>query len=806
MSNPDEQTYFIPVEGLENETCINRVSKALASVTEISDFTVTPNTHQAVIHTTRGAAGIAASVQAIRASGYGVDVLKKQYPVQHLSCASCASSTESMLQQVPGVLHASVNYANAESQVEFIPSIATPENLKKSLVSIGYDLVIDEANGGVNAMEELHHKKIKQVRFRALGALCFSIPLMVISMLFMNMPYSAFIQWALATPVVFYFGNIFFSNALKHARNGSTSMDTLVALSTGVAYIYSVSAVLFPGYWHTHGVHPHVYFEASSVVLAFILLGRWLEEKAKYRTSSAIRKLMGLQPKNVTRIREGITEEVMLEDIKKDDVLLIKPGDKIPVDARVQHGNSFVDESSITGEHIPVEKKEPDNVYAGTLNMQGSLEVVAEKVGAETLLAQIIKAVQEAQGSKAPVQKHTDRIARIFVPAVLVIALLTFLIWNLSGAENSFSNGLICTIAVLVIACPCALGLATPTAIMAGMGKGAENGILIKDAGSLEVARTITTVVLDKTGTITEGKPAVTDILWKHEDARLKNVFASLEKASSHPLADAVVQYLGVSGHDEFTGFANFPGEGITARFNGEEYIAGNRLMIQKHKMLLDSKLLQASDLWMAEGKTIIYFGNTKEVLAVTAVFDTLKPGSVKAVADLYKKGLKVIMLTGDHEQAALNIARKAGIDDFRSELLPDQKAGIIRSLQEKGEVVAMVGDGINDSNALAQADMGIALGKGSDIAMDIAGITLVSGDLQYVSAAIELSRRTVRTIQQNLFWAFIYNIIGIPLAAGILYPAYGFLLNPMIAGAGMALSSISVVSNSLRLKLAKIR
>ncbi len=582
-------------------------------------------------------------------------------------------------------------------------------------------------------------------------------------------------------------------------------MDTLVALSTGIAYIFSVFNMLFADFWHQRGLHAHVYFEAASVIIAFILLGKLLEEKAKGNTSSAIKKLMGLQPKNVIVIQEDGTERQMaIEEVEVGNIIMVKPGEKIAVDGIVTSGNSYLDESMLSGEPIPVLKKENEKVFAGTINQKGSFQFKAVKVGKETMLAQIIKMVQDAQGSKAPVQKLVDKIAGIFVPTVISIAILTFILWLVWGGQNAVVQGLLAAITVLVIACPCALGLATPTAIMVGVGKGAENGILIKDAESLELAKKINTVVLDKTGTITEGKPQVTGIKWYNNDDTAKNILLSIEKQSEHPLADAVVKHLNEAATTPLSMFESITGKGAKADHNNETYLVGNKKFLTENNIIITKDLLKQADEWSKQSKTVIWFSNSKLALSVLAISDKIKETSVQAIKEMQDRGIELYMLTGDNEATARSIAEQTGIKHYKAEVMPQDKANFVKELQQQGKIVAMVGDGINDSTALATADVSIAMGKGSDIAMDVAKMTIISSDLTKIPQAIKLSRQTVATIKQNLFWAFIYNLIGLPIAAGILYPVNGFLLNPMIAGAAMALSSVSVVSNSLRLKWKK--
>ena len=625
----------------------------------------------------------------------------------------------------------------------------------------------------------------------------------------MDMPYANYIMWILSTPVVFWLGSGFYVNAWKLLKHRSANMDTLVANSTGIAYLFSLFNLFFPDFWLSRGVTPHVYFEAASVIIAFILLGRTLEERAKGNTSAAIRKLMGLQPRTVI-IDDGTGErEVSIDQIVPGNMIVVKPGERIAVDGTVTEGSSFIDESMLSGEPIPVCKSAGAKVYAGTINQKGSFRFRAEKVGADTMLSHIIHLVQEAQGSKAPVQQLVDKIAAVFVPAIMTIAVLTFIAWIVL-AENGFTHGLLAAVTVLIIACPCALGLATPTAIMVGIGKGAENGILIKDAESLEMAKKIDMIVLDKTGTITEGKPVVTDIVWEAENADIQRIFLELEKHSEHPLATAVVQALSQANADNggdclLTGFESITGKGVKASWNGKTYYAGNRRMLAEKGITISPVLSEKAEAFAQEAKTVIWFADEQQALATCAIADRIKETSKKVIAELQQRGISVVMLTGDNEQTARRIAAEAGIAEFRAEVLPQQKSEYIKQLQAEGKHVAMVGDGINDSAALAQADLSIAMGGGSDIAMDVAKMTIISSDLTKIPEALCLSRLTVRTIRQNLFWAFIYNIIGVPIAAGILYPINGFLLNPMIAGAAMAFSSVSVVSNSLLLKRKRI-
>lgn len=739
------------------------------------------------------------------------NIKKETVPVLNMSCAACASSSQNILNQQEGVISASVNYANGMATIEYNANITNLQKLKEALQDVGYDLLIEKPENVQDRLEELHVQKYKSLKRKAIASIILTIPIVVIAMIpsLMHWQYANYIMWILATPVIFVFGSQFFIGAYKQAKHKTSNMDTLVALSTSVAYLFSIFNTIYPQFWTNRGLDPHVYFEAAAVVISFVLLGKLMEEKAKGNTSSSLKKLIGLQPKTVTIIQNEQQITIPINDIQKGNIIIVKPGEKIAVDGKVIQGCSFVDESMISGEPVPVEKKESDNVFAGTINQKGSFLFEAEKVGKETLLAQIISMVQDAQGSKAPVQKLVDRIAGIFVPVVIGIALLSFVIWMLLGGNSGFTHGLLSLITVLVIACPCALGLATPTAIMVGIGKGAENGILIKDAESLELAKKVNAVVLDKTGTITEGKPTVSDIKWidnESETTHLINILYSIEKLSEHPLGDAISSYL--EGEAQFLAdmkINSISGRGIIGLYNNEEYFAGNMQLAKESGVALSDENQAWVDNKLQNANTVILYGIGKELIALIAVSDRIKLSSKNAIKQMKSNGIEVYMLTGDNEHTAQAVATNVGIDHFEANLLPADKVSFIQKLQLEGKTVAMVGDGINDSIALAQADVSIAMGKGSDIAMDVAKMTIISNDLTKIPQAIKLSKQTVKTIKQNLFWAFIYNLIGIPIAAGLLYPVNGFLLNPMIAGSAMALSSVSVVTNSLRLKFVKL-
>lgn len=804
MAANNKQTIFLPLEDVDSEHCALIVDKGLSQVGGIETHQVELNNRRAAI-TVSDANAVPQAIKAIKDLGYGVTTVKHSFPVLNMTCASCAVSAESTINSVEGVVSASVNYANATLTVEYLPNMTNAAALQKALQSIGYDLLIEEESVQQETLEAIHEKKFRALKQKTIWSIILSLPVVVVGMFFMDIPYANEIMWLFSTPVVLWLGRDFFVNAWKQAKHRSANMDTLVALSTGIAYVFSVFNMLFADFWHQHGLHAHVYFEAAAVIIAFILLGKLLEERAKGNTSSAIKKLMGLQSKTVIVIgADGIEQQTAIEDVKKGDVILVKPGEKIAVDGMVISGESYVDESMLSGEPLPVQKTENEKVFAGTINQKGSFRFRAVKVGKETMLAQIIKMVQDAQGSKAPVQKLVDKIAGIFVPVVIGIAVLTLILWIILGGDNGTVHGLLAAVTVLVIACPCALGLATPTAIMVGVGKGAEKGILIKDAESLELAKKIDAIILDKTGTITEGRPEVTGSKWLRRDDISKPVLLSLEKQSEHPLADAIVDHLEGAQIVSLSSFDSITGKGAKAAYQDESYFAGNKALLAENGIIISDELQQQADEWSEESKTVIWFANSKEALAVFAISDKIKETSVAAIRQMHEMGIELYMLTGDNEATAKAIASQTGLKHYKAEVLPQHKADFVKELQRQGKTVAMVGDGINDSTALATADVSIAMGKGSDIAMDVAKMTIISSDLSRIPEAIRLSKQTVATIKQNLFWAFIYNLIGIPLAAGILYPVNGFLLNPMIAGAAMALSSVSVVTNSLRLKWKK--
>lgn len=735
-------------------------------------------------------------------------LIKSSFPVTGMSCAVCASSVESILNQTEGVTRAQVNFANNTALIEYHES-HKPKEFQKALQGVGYDLIIEESNQD-RGHQEIRKNHLKAQNYITLGAVVFTTPVFVLGMFFVEWPLTPWISLGLSTPVLFWFGKHFFIRAFRQAKLGKVNMDTLVALSTGVAYLFSLTNTVFPSFWLSRGIEPHIYYEAATVIISFISIGKLLEEKAKAQTSSALKKLIGLQATSLRVIIEGQEKEIPISEVQQGYEIVIRPGEKIPVDGVVTLGQSFVDESMLSGEPIPTEKTVDSKVFAGTINQKGSFHFIAEKVGSETLLSQIIQKVEEAQGSKAPVQKLADQIAGIFVPIVIGIALLTFALWMLIGGVELWSHALSAAIAVLVIACPCALGLATPTAIMVGIGKGAENQILVQDAESLEVGSQIDTIVLDKTGTITEGKPVVTDVSWIDAQAQenYQPILLAIESRSEHPLADAVVKELSLPEIKPASihSVMSISGKGVEAiDSQGLHYYVGNKKLLLEHNIRIHDAITELVLKWQKQAKTVIFFSDAEKVLAILALTDKVKSSSKQAIETMQKQGLGVYMLTGDTFDTASFVAQQVGIKHIKTDMLPDDKATFIKDLQLSGRKVAMVGDGINDSQALAQADISMAMGKGTDIAMDIAQMTLISSDLRSVLRALTLSRKTVKGIRQNLFWAFIYNIIGIPIAAGILYPINGFLLDPMIAGAAMAFSSISVILNSLRLKLGKL-
>ena len=731
----------------------------------------------------------------------------KVLPVLEMSCAVCAGNVESTVQALSGVEKASVNFAAGTLTVTYNPSVITLEVMQAAVQAAGYDLIV-EAEDPVAMQEEKARMHYKILRRNTIGAWTLSIPLALLGMVFMHVPLGNWIMMVLALAIMIFFGRSFYVNGVRHALKGKANMDTLVALSTSIAFLFSLFNTLCPGFWLGKGLEPHVYYEASGVIIAFVLLGKLMEERAKNSTSSAIKGLMGLQPKTARLVTDGREEEVPISNLQVGNVVSVRPGEKIPVDGTLLQGSSSVDESMLSGEPIPVEKNAGDRVLAGTINQKGAFTMEATSVGGTTVLAQIVQMVQSAQGSKAPVQRIVDKISGIFVPIVVGLAILTFIVWLVVGGSGYFSYALLSAVSVLVIACPCALGLATPTALMVGMGKGAEHHILIKDAFALENLCKVDTVVLDKTGTLTEGVPEVTDSFWISEASRdMLDILYTAEMKSEHPLASAILSWLKGTEAAEIDAdsFESVTGRGIQMQVHGVTYWVGSKGFLETFKAMVPPEAGREIIRWEEDGKSIVYYGWESELLAVMAISDRLKPTSGEAVEALKEMGIEVHLLTGDGKRTAETVAAMLDIRHYKADVLPSDKEEYIRSLQAAGRKVAMVGDGINDSQALARADVSIAMGKGTDIAMDVAMVTLITSDLMLLPDAIRLSKRTVRSIHQNLFWAFIYNLIGIPLAAGVLFPVNGLLLNPMLASAAMAFSSVSVVLNSLRLKWSKL-
>ncbi len=726
-------------------------------------------------------------------------VTKISVPVLGLACAACAGSVQSLLESTEGVVAASVNYGNKTLRLEYNSTAIGLSEIKEKVKSIGYDLLIEEENKS-QKLEEIERLRFEILKRKLLIALIFSLPVFIISMFFHHtFQYQDIVLLILSLPVILYSGSDFYTSAFKQARHGIFSMDSLVATGTGVAFLFSVFNTFFPAFLVSHKIQPEVYYESAVMIISFILIGRFLEDKAKRTASSAMHKLTGLQPKVVTIEREGELFDLPYSMILPGDKVIVKPGDRIPVDGMVSEGESLVDESSITGEAMPVLKEKGHKVFSGTISSNGLLTVISEKSGNDTLLSNIIRLVDEAQSSKPPIQKLVDKITQVFVPGVFLIAAITFLSWMILG---TLGQAVVTSISVLIIACPCALGLATPTALIAGIGRGASEGILIRNAAALETARKVNVILLDKTGTLTQGKPVVNNIIWQIPPSKLEwNALYALESKSNHPLAVAVYSYISNIASfspdfiDEITGFSEEAGRGVSCTIKNQIWRAGNKKWIEKECNLI------LKDNSQEDGKTSVYFTKGEEWLAEIVLSDEIRSNAPDMIRALKKNGIETIMVSGDSDSTARAIASEVGIDKVYSQILPDQKGQLVKDFQAQGKIVAMVGDGINDAYALAQADLGIAMGSGSDIALESASFILLKSDLELVLKSLTLSNALLRVIQQNLFWAFIYNLIMIPLAAGLLYSFTGHLLNPMIAGAAMALSSVSVVTNSLRLR-----
>jgi P-type Cu+ transporter len=809
----DTAKVVINVGGMTCATCATKVEKALREMPGVDSAAVNLASEKATISFRPGETDVENIAGVIEELGYQAGLEKATYAVEGMTCASCVARVEKALSELEGVASADVNLATERATVTYNPELTSYEKMARAVDAAGYKLVATaEGEEALDRERRRRERETSLLKIKLVYSAVSAAVIMFLSMGAMHIPGLMeipertlfIILFILATPVQFWPGLTFYRAAFKAARHGTTDMNTLIAVGTTAAYLYSVVATFFPSFISGTGLELAVYYDASATIIALILLGRFLEARAKGRTSEAIRHLMDLQARTARVLRNGEELDIDIEEVRVGDIVVVRPGEKIPVDGVVTEGRSAVDESMLTGEPLPVEKGPGDEVTGATVNGTGSFRFQVARVGNDTVLAQIIRLVEEAQGSKAPIQRLADRVASVFVPVVMSIAAVTFLVWLLAGPEPSFNFALINFVAVLVIACPCALGLATPTAIMVGTGKGAELGILIKGGEVLETAGDLDVVVFDKTGTLTWGKPVVTEVV--ATDGRRKDelltLAASVERGSEHPLAETLVEEARSRGLvlGEASDFQAMPGRGVVANMDGMEVRLGNAALMTEAGANLGA-LEAAAEEMASSGKTIIYAMAGGELLGYVAMADTLKPMATEAVRALQGLGVEVVMLSGDRRSTAEAIARQVGVDRVLAEVLPADKAAEVARIQSEGKVVAMVGDGINDAPALAQADIGIAIGTGTDVALEASDITLISDDLRKVATAIELSRATLRTIKQNLFWAFIYNVVGIPIAAGVLYPIWGVLLNPIYAAAAMAFSSVSVISNSLRLK-----
>ena len=812
MTEP--QKLSLPIQGMTCASCMARIEKSLRAVEGVREASVNLATEKANIVYDPSLVEPQMIKKTIEDLGYGVpQELNKEekitIAVGGMTCAACVNRIEKGLRKIEGVIEAQVNLATERATILYHPEKVGKSEFRKTVEDLGYEVrgFEEEASADREAEARTREIRLQKRKFVVSAVLSAAI-------FFGSMPewfpwWPAILQnhftlFVLTTPVQFWAGWQFYRGFWLALKHRTSDMNTLIAVGTSAAYIYSTVITFFPQLFRARGLDLGVYFDTSAMIITLILLGKLLEAIAKGQTSSAIKRLIGLQAKTARVVRNGQEMDIPVEEVRKGDGVIVRPGEKIAVDGIVQEGSSAVDESMLTGESIPVEKHAGDPVMGGTINKTGSFQFEATKVGKETALAQIIRLVEEAQGSKAPIQRLADRVASVFVPTVISIALVTFAVWMIFGPKPAFTLALLNFVAVLIIACPCALGLATPTAIMVGTGRGAENGILIKGGESLETIHRVNSILFDKTGTLTQGKPSVTDVIIgnKFKEDQVLRWAASAEKGSEHPLGEAIVRAaeekgLGLSVAKEFEAI---PGQGIKAQIDGEPILLGNLRLMEEKGIDLNG-LRGEMERLASEGKTPMLVARNHSAAGIVAVADTLKPHSREAVEALQRMGLEVIMITGDNERTGKAVAAQMGIKRVLAEVLPWEKSRQVKKLQEEGKVVAMVGDGINDAPALAQADVGIAIGTGTDVAMESSDITLITGDLRAVVTAIQLSKRTIRTIRQNLFWAFIYNVLGIPIAAGILYPLWGILLNPMIASAAMAMSSVSVVSNSLRLR-----
>jgi Cu+-exporting ATPase len=799
----------LPIRGMSCASCVEKIETGLSKLEGVKEVSVNFAAEKASVLYNPSSVSVRELVQQIETIGYETRAEKTAIPIRGMTCASCVEKIEKQLHRLPGVINASVNFGTEKAAVEFLPSVHTLEDFRKAIRDVGYEPVtVQDESAAVDYEKQAREREVRELGLKTLVGALLSIPLLLAMLSeWLALPAwltNHWVQFLLATPVHVWVGWQFHVGFWKALKHGTADMNTLVSLGTNAGYLYSSMVTFAPGFFAAEGLTTGVYFETVAILHTLILLGRLFEARAKGRTSEAIKKLMGLQAKTARVVRDSQEIDIPVEDVRGGDLIIVRPGEKIPVDGVVREGVSAVDESMLTGESLPVEKRPGTEVFGATLNKTGFFRFEATKVGKETALAQIIRLVEVAQGSKPPIQKAADRIAGIFVPIVLIIALLTFVVWYFWGPEPALIFALSNLMAVLLIACPCAIGLAAPTAVMVGIGKGAEHGILFRGAEALEFGSKLTTIVLDKTGTLTKGEPSVTDIkgINGFDQRDVLRYSASAEKGSEHPLGEAIVNRALEEGLELQTveSFEAIAGHGITANVAGKDLLLGNLKLMWERKAFLNGLEPEAERL-AEEGKTPMFVAIDGKPAGIIAVADTLKPNSKEAVAALHALGLEVAMITGDNKRTAEAIARQLGIDRVLAEVLPQDKAEEVKRLQAEGKIVAMAGDGINDAPALAQADVGIAMGTGTDVAMEASDITLISGDLRGIVTAIALSKRTMRTMKQNFFWAFIYNTVLIPVAAGVLYPVAGILMSPILAGAAMAFSSVSVVSNSLRLR-----
>jgi Cu+-exporting ATPase len=799
---------ILPIKGMSCASCAATIEKALSKLHGVSRADVNFATEKATVVFDPNVVKIKRFIKTVREAGYDVAVERVTIPIAGMSCASCVEKIEKGLNSINGVVRASVNLATEKAMVEYLASQVSIADLKKAIEDVGYK-ALDVSEEAIDREREARQKEIKTLKTKLMVGVSLSILIFLgsFSGLFPWVPgflSDYFTLLVIATPVQFWVGWQFYKGFWAALKHKTADMNTLIAVGTSAAYLYSLAVTFSPSYFIARGIEPKVYYDTAAIIITLIILGRLLEAKAKGETSEAIKKLMKLQAKTARVVRDGEEVDIPVEEVQIGDLVIVRPGEKVPVDGTIKEGYSTIDESMLTGESMPVDKKEGDEVIGATINKTGTFKFEATKVGKDTTLAQIVRLVEEAQGSKAPIQRLADKIAGVFVPVVIGIAIVTFTVWYFFGPSPALTFALVNFVAVLIIACPCALGLATPTAIMVGTGKGAENGVLIRGGESLETAHKLDTVILDKTGTLTKGEPAVTDIITINDftESEILRFAATAERGSEHPLGEAIVKKAKERGIElgEAKGFAAIPGHGVKAEVGGKVVLLGNLKLMSDGKIEIGDLNRKAEKL-SSEGKTPMFVAVDGVAAGAIAVADTLKENSREAVERLHRLGLEVVMITGDNKRTAEAIAKQVGIDRVLAQVLPEDKANEIKKLQDEGKIIAMVGDGINDAPALAQADVGIAIGTGTDVAMEASDITLITGDLMGVVTSIELSKRTMRTIKQNLFWAFFYNASLIPVAAGILYPFFGILLNPIFAAAAMAFSSVSVVTNSLRLR-----